>query len=452
MAIDPFSPIGFIVLAIFLASLTLIILEVQLEMEKFKPALLMMSSVAVLGVYYLLFSDDPEGFQALKRMQAETKEGLFALIAFMAFMWMIVEILNERNVFGALTEFLIERGFGPKGLFWAMGGLCALLSPIISSLTTSMVFGRSIRNISTNEQYTHVVLCNIIIASNSGVWFVGTSTSLMVILAGRLDLADLLMLIPSAMVGWILSASVLHVMYLNPLGADGLIKTQQDREAARLAYVSRRAKDAITPDHARGKMKPGGMALAVVSMVAIVNALLFNLLLNVDIEFALGAGLGFIVMYIWYLRRKGINIDLSVQLQKVEWGTLMYYIGIITGMATLNHVGWLEYIARLFDVFSPTVANVLIGLASSTIDNNLVEAAALMSNPALDHNQWALNAMMVGIGGSLTVVGSAAGVMAMSIQKTYTFGVHLRFLPAVLVNFFGSLGVWYLQFEIFHLS
>lgn len=165
MAIIPFSPIGFIVLAIFLISLLLIILEVQLEMDKFKPALLMMSSVAVLGVYYLFFSDDPEGFQALKRMQAETKEGLFALIAFMAFMWMIVEILNERNVFGALTEFLMERGLGPKGLFWAMGGLCALLSPIISSLTTAMVFGRSIRNISTNEEYTHVVLCNIIVAS-----------------------------------------------------------------------------------------------------------------------------------------------------------------------------------------------------------------------------------------------------------------------------------------------
>jgi Na+/H+ antiporter NhaD/arsenite permease-like protein len=57
---------------------------------------------------------------------------------------------------------------------------------------------------------------------------------------------------------------------------------------------------------------------------------------------------------------------------------------------------------------------------------------------------------MVGIGGSLTVVGSAAGVMAMSIDKSYTFAVHLRFLPAVLVNFLGSLGIWYLQFQVFH--
>lgn len=384
-------------------------------MDKFKPALLMMSSVAVLGVYYVFFSDDPEGYKALRQMQAETKAGLFALIAFMAFMWMIVEILNERNVFGALTEFLIERGLGPKGLFWAMGGLCALLSPVISSLTTAMVFGRSIRNISVNKNYTHVVLCNIIVASNSGVWFVGTSTSLMVISAGKLDLADLLMLIPSSMVGWLLSASVLHLMYLNRLAEEDLLKTHQEQALAAHGQLRRRKEDISHPSVPRGKMKPGGIALAVVSLSAIVGAVLCNLLLHVDIEFALGAGLGFIALYIWYLRRKGINIDLNVQLQKVEWSTLMYYIGVITGMAALNHVGWLHYVARLFDAFLPTVANVLIGLASSAIDNNLIEAAALMSNPVLSHDQWALNAMVVGIGGSLTVVCSAAGVMAMSM-------------------------------------
>jgi hypothetical protein len=71
------------------------------------------------------------------------------------------------------------------------------LGPIISSLTTAMVFGRFIRNISTNDKYTHVVLSNII-ASSSSVWFVGTSISLMVILAGKLRLLDLLMLISSA--------------------------------------------------------------------------------------------------------------------------------------------------------------------------------------------------------------------------------------------------------------
>ena len=137
-----------------------------------------------------------------------------------------------------------------------------------------------------------------------------------------------------------------------------------------------------------------------------------------------------------------------VQLQKVEWNTLMFFIGIISGVAALNHAGWLTYISHLFEVVSPTWVNVILGVISSILDNVPVEAAALMSNPQLSLDQWALNALMVGIGGSLTVIGSAAGVMIMSIDKSYTFGTHLKFLPAILVNFFASLAVWYLQFQL----
>ena len=72
-----------------------------------------------------------------------------------------------------------------------------------------------------------------------------------------------------------------------------------------------------------------------------------------------------------------------------------------------------------------------------------------MSNPQLSLDQWALNALMIGIGGSLTVIGSAAGVMIMSIDKSYTFGTHLKYLPAILVNFFASLAIWYAQFHLF---
>jgi Na+/H+ antiporter NhaD/arsenite permease-like protein len=176
------------------------------------------------------------------------------------------------------------------------------------------------------------------------------------------------------------------------------------------------------------------------------------MVLHVDIEFALGSGLGLVVMYIWLLKTKwcGIEIDLGVQLQKVEWATLMYYIGIITGMAALNHVGWLSYVRQLYETLPPTWVNFILGMVSSCIDNNLLEAAAIMANPNLGVDQWMLNVMMVGIGGSLTVVGSSAGVMAMSIDKSYTFATHLRFLPAVLANFLGSFGLWYLQFEVLH--
>ena len=427
MPIVPSSPLGITVLTVFVIGLLMIIFEVQLEMNKFKPALMMMSSVAIIGAYYLIDGDDPNRFEPLLAMQAATKESLFALIAFMAFMWMIVELLNERNVFGALNQSLVRMGLGGRGIFWATGLLSALLSPLISSLTTTMVFGKAIGNVSKDPRYTHLVLCNTIIASNSGVWFVGTSTSLMVILHGKVTMTDLLMLFPASVVGWILSALVLDLFYLRKL----------DRQ------------NVLNPDVHEEGIKPGGLSLAAVSAIAIIGAVMLNMKLHVDIEFALGAGLGLVVMYVWLLKKRGVEIDLDIQLQKVEWSTLMYYIGIITGMAALNHVGWLTYIAQLYETLPPTWVNFILGLISSCIDNNLLEAAALMANPKLDVDQWMLNAMMVGIGGSLTVVGSSAGVMAMSIDKTYTFGAHLRFLPAVLVNFLGSFGLWYLQFEIF---
>jgi Na+/H+ antiporter NhaD/arsenite permease-like protein len=429
-AIAPFSTIGFIVLSVFVIGLLMIIFEVQLAMDKFKPALMMMSTVAIIGGYYWLSGDDPERFKPLVAMQASTKESLFALIAFMAFMWMIVEILNERNVFNAMNHTLINMGLGGRGLFWVMGLLSAILSPFISSLTTTMIFGKAIRNVSANPRYTHLVLCNTIISSNSGVWFIGTSTSLMLILAGKVHMTDLLMLLPAAVFGWLLSALILDQFYLKKLDLTSV----------------------LIPNTTEEHIKPGGLGLTFVCAFAIISAVVLNIELHVDIEFALGSGLGLVVMYIWFLKTKWchVEINLDVQLQKVEWSTLMYYIGIITGMAALNHVGWLSYVRQLYEVLQPTWVNFILGLVSSCIDNNLLEAAAIMANPHLGVDQWMLNALMVGIGGSLTVVGSSAGVMAMSIDKTYTFGVHLRFLPAVLANFLGSFGVWYLQFEVFH--
>ena len=428
MLIEPFSFTGIAVLVIFLIGMALIMFEAQLEMDKFKPAMFMMSGLVVIGLHYML--NDPNGFQLFAEAQEHIKTELFGLIAFMAFMWMIVELLNERNVFTALNGYQLKKGLGARGMFWATGALSALMSPFINNFTTAMIFGKSIKNISINERYTHVSLCNIVVASNTGVWFLGTSTSLMIVLAGKISLAGLLLLIPSALIGWLLFALTLQFFYMRPLKNQQLIREIEGEDSA---------------------LKPGGASIAVVGLTAIVFAVTANVTLHVDIEFATGIGLGFVALWAWVLSHRGIELPWQDQLQKVEWNALLFFIGIITAVSCLNHVGWLSYISKLFELFDPTLVNVILGVISGIMDNVPVEAAALMSSPDLGLDQWALNALMVGIGGSLTVVGSAAGIMAMALDKSYTFGVHLKFLPAILVNFIGSLGVWWLQFKFFGL-
>lgn len=425
MPIQPTSWIGIAVLLIFSLGMLLIVFEARLHMDKFKPALFMLSAFLLIGLFTWFSGDDPQRFGHFIAMQKENKVELFSLVAFMAFMWMIVELLGERGVFSALNSYLIGRGLNSSAMFWATGALAALLSPFINNITTAMIFGKSIKEISRNQDYRHIALCNLIIASNSGVWFLGTATSLMVVLAGKISIPDLLALLPASIIGWAASAAVLQVFYLDKLQGE-LID--------------------ITPDDAH--IKPGGWGMIFFGIAAIAAAVMMNIVLHIDIEYAIGMGLAILALYSWRLKHSGHNVMLLAQLQKVEWNTLLFFIGIISGVAALNYVGWLSYISRLFEVLSPSAVNVLLGVISGILDNVPVEAAALMSHPQLSHAQWALNALMVGVGGSLTVIGSAAGVMVMSLDKSYSFGTHLKFLPAILTNFFVSLGVWYMQFEI----
>jgi Na+/H+ antiporter NhaD/arsenite permease-like protein len=426
MPIQPTSTLGLAVLLIFSLCMLIIIFEAKLLIDKFKPALFMLSAFLLIGLYVYFSGDDPQRFGHFAEMQKENKVELFSLIAFMAFMWMIVEILSERGVFTALNGYLINKGLGAKQMFWATGALAALLSPFINNITSAMIFGKSIREMSRNQEYSHIALCNLIIASNSGVWFLGTATSLMVVLAGKISIGGLLTLIPASIIGWAASAWVLQTFYLNRLQGDLIDSTPSEV-----------------------KIKHGGKGIILFSVVAVGAAVIMNIVLHIDIEYAIGMGLAIISLYAWHLKKfKGTDVALLTQLQKVEWNTLLFFIGIISGVAALNYVGWLTYISRLFEVLSPTIVNVMLGVISGVLDNVPVEAAALMSNPQLSSSQWALNAMMVGIGGSLTVIGSAAGVMVMSIDKSYSFGIHLKFMPAILTNFLVSLAVWYVQFEM----
>ena len=116
-------------LLIFSIGMLLIIFEARLHLDKFKPAMLMLSSFLLIGLYYYFSGDDPHRFESFIEMQKENKVELFSLIAFMAFMWMMVEILSERGVFSALNSYLISRGMKATGMFWSTGLLAALLSP-----------------------------------------------------------------------------------------------------------------------------------------------------------------------------------------------------------------------------------------------------------------------------------------------------------------------------------
>ena len=427
--IEPHSLTGYLVLGIFCLGMAMIIAEAYLHMDKFKPAMFMVTGVFVIAAHYYIH--DPDKLKEhMDHFQAHSMGEFCPLLIFMAIMWVIVEMMNERNIFGGLNSLLLRLGLRSRGMFWASGFLSAILSPFLNNITTAMIFGKSIQNISKDQRYTHVAFCNIILASNSGVWFIGTATTLMVYLNGKITIGQLFWLIPPALGGWIVSALVLDYFYLRKIGGES-----------------------IDPECANEPVKRGGIPLAIASFFAILLGVLANVFLKIDISFAMSGTFGCLMLFVWGLKKfHGIHIPWAQQLQKVEWNTLLFFVGIIIGVGCLGACGWLGYIKQLFEQVNPTFCNCVLGVISGILDNVPVEAAALAAQPTMTPSQWALNTMMVGIGGSLTVIGSAAGVMCMSLEKTYTFGAHFRFLPAILANFFASLALWYLQYEVLKLG
>lgn len=424
-SIAPLSFTGISVLMIFLAGLVMITLENKFKMDKYVPALMMLGAFVVIG-WHGVFIEGEKGTDSFTALLGETKQGIFSLTAFLACMWMIVEILNERHVFVAINGWLLRKGCTPRQYFWATGLLCFVLSPFISSITTALIFGKSTKTISQDKRYVHAMLCNIIMASNAGIWFLGVSTTLMVLLERQVTLLDVLYLLPASLLGWMAGAWVLDRGYLKKRDLVNVLQSPN-----RFAPI-----------------KPGGIALSWLSLLAIVGAVWLNLQLRMDLEFALGFGFAVISLFIWFLKTRQVSIPLYVCLQKVEWATLMYYVGILAGVSALGYVGWLGYLQNAYEIHDPTLINIVIGIISCCVDNNVLEAAVLEAKPLMGVDQWSLNMLLIAIGGSLTVVGSAPGIIAMTIDRSYNFPAHSKFMPAIVTNFLCTILVWHLQYQI----
>jgi Na+/H+ antiporter NhaD/arsenite permease-like protein len=80
-------------------------------------------------------------------------------------------------------------------------------------------------------------------------------------------------------------------------------------------------------------------------------------------------------------------------------------------------------------------------------------SAVLKANPALETAQWLLVTLTAGVGGSLIAFGSAAGVGVMGkLHGIYTFGSHMKLSWTILIGYFVSVGVWYLQFKVLNVG
>jgi Na+/H+ antiporter NhaD/arsenite permease-like protein len=145
------------------------------------------------------------------------------------------------------------------------------------------------------------------------------------------------------------------------------------------------------------------------------------------------------------------HFTLTRALSKIDMSSIIFFIGILLAVATLEHTHILSSLAKWLDqtVGRQDVIVIIIGLVSAIVDNVPLVAASMgmysLADYPPDSFLWEFLAYCAGTGGSILIIGSAAGVAAMGLEKIH-FGWYVKKISGLaLIGYFAGVGIYLLQ-------
>lgn len=432
---------GYAAIAVFVIAYSFVIFEEQLHLPKSKPVMVSAGVIWILiAIAYASNHMTSEVKAGIQHNFLEYAELFFFLLVAMTY----INAMMERGVFEALRNWLVERGFSYRALFWMTGWLAFFISPVADNLTTALIMCAVVMTVGKNEPKFVAIACvNIVVAANAGGAFspFGDITTLMVWQKGVVEFAEFFALFIPSIVNFVVPAAIMH--FALPDGTP--------EKAATLKYASGRI------------MKHGGVGIIVLFILTIATAVSFHNFFHIPPVYGMMFGLGYLKLFGYYLSRRSrswqrqtenppsdsvdpYEFDVFAKVARSEWDTLFFFYGVIMSVGGLGYIGYLAMVSEIIYVdMGPTVANILVGFASAIVDNIPVMFAVLTMQPDMSHMQWLLVTLTAGVGGSMLSIGSAAGVALMGQARgKYTFFSHLKWSPVIMLGYFASIWVHFL--------
>lgn len=362
---------------------------------------------------------------------AESASEIFSLVIFLLSAMTLVEILTHYGLFDFIYEKLLELKLKDKAQFIIITLLAFISSAFLDNLTTTIVFLQISSRFFRGSNLLKSAAA-IVIAANAGGAFspIGDVTTTMLWLANKFDASTIITQ------GFLPSVAVFIVSTL-------LISRS----------IVADSKDIIENSKQLGKVE---WFIIVLCLLSFLLPLLMTLI-HLPPYFGLLLGLGVIWLVVDLARlQRPNNTSLSTSIenffQKTDISSLYFFIGILLSLGALRHLGVLEEISQKVFSATPTATriiegNIVLGGLSAIFDNIPLTAAAMDIIKTTDTSLWVLLALTVGMGGSLLLIGSAPGIIAMAMVKDLTFSKYFKVatLPALLAFFTGII-VWYLQY------
>lgn len=413
---------------IFLLGYAAIVLEHSFHINKSGSAIVMGA------LLWLLISWFEKGSAEVgAALNHETQE-IFGIVVFLLAAMTLVEILVHYRFFDWVQEKIMQKKITQIKLFWLLGLLTFIFSAFLDNLTTTLIMIQIGRKIYKHKENFLIFVVNTVIAANAGgaASPIGDVTTIMLWLAGKFTAAQILSVgILPAIVTWVIPQYFLSKK----------IKIHEEAEKAHPKY------DIINEE----KTNPY-WPIIIVGILSFTLPVAANLI-GLPPFLGLLTGVGVLWVFIDIKAKSGSehhqNGQVINMIQKADIATLKFFIGILLAVGALSHVGLLKELNHIIFGEMPGIVrlaggNVALGFISSVLDNvPLVAASIKMFADGIDYSIWVLLALTAGTGGSMLVVGSAAGVAAMGQVKELTFGYYLKkgTLPAVL-GYVGGIVAW----------
>ena len=330
---------------------------------------------------------------------------LFAAMTFVAY-------INQHGMVEKLVYRLLPANMAQKALLPFVAVFAFVLSSFCDNITTTLVTVALIQSLQLNSRSNIKLAVLAVFSINSGgaALITGDVTTLMIFTAGKVGISDLFAIIVPGLIGCLALA-----LMLMP-GFEG--RLQMDRNLTRPSAFD--------------------VAVAIIFLGTILLTLAINLFIHVPPLLVFMFGLSLVFLLARFMRYDDAELPIIDYIRKIEFDTLLFFLGILLIVGMLQEIGALNTITNLYHQFAPTVANFLIGALSAMIDNVPLTAAVLKSDLDMPLTDWLGFTYAVGVGGSLLAIGSAAGVLMMSKIEGLGFISYLRYTPHLTIAF--SLG------------
>jgi Na+/H+ antiporter NhaD/arsenite permease-like protein len=420
---------------VFVVAYAAIALEHPLGINKSASALV---GAGVLWTIYAISTGDHHKYN---HELGESLMGTAQIAFFLMGAMTIVEVIDAHNGFEVITQRIRTKQLST--LMWIVGFVTFFLSAVLDNLTTTIVMISLMRKLLADHADRLFFAGIIVIAANAGgAWSpIGDVTTTMLWIGGQITSMNIIqsVLLPSLVSLIVPLAITAIVLRGRPVVAPERVETDHGLQ---------------TSAFERNVMFALGIGI-------LVSVPAFKTITHLPPFLGILFGLGILWLVGDLIHRNKEDdykqrLTLAHALSKIDMSSLVFFVGILLAVATLEHTHILKGLAQWLDqhIGRLDLIVVAIGLLSAIVDNVPLVAASMgmydLAKYPTDHFLWEFLAYCAGTGGSILIIGSAAGVAAMGLEKIHFFWYVRKISGLALVGYLAGAAAYVLQYNLTH--